>query len=492
MTKDPGSRLFQPEIDFLRWVLLTPILMLFVSSTFAQTAPASPTTPTPSPNPSPRPQYRQLRYDEDWSFLSDPTRRTEAMDRIKYIPLNARGDWYLSIGGEVRQQYERYRNPGWGREPRDNNGYWLQRLMLHADLHMGSSVRTFVQIKSGLESGRAGGPRPVDEDKLDLNQAFVDITLAFKAKRALVMRLGRQEMLFGSARLVGPRDGPNVRLSFDGVRTVVGAGAWRVDAFIVKPVETNGGVFDDASDHAQTFWGVYAVRPVKSIAPANIDLYYLGIDRKLARFDQGLGRETRHTIGMRLWGQRRQWDYNSEIIFQLGSFDQGNINAWAVASDVGYMMRAKRFRPRLGLKADIASGDRDGSDRDLQTFNTLFPRGQYFGDPGIIGLANIVDLHPSLELYLTDHVKATVDWDFFWRESTGDGIYGNGLNLLRSGQTSLARYIGSQPTVLVEWKVNSHLTLEAAWTYFFAGRFLKETVPGRNLDYITARVTYKF
>ena len=35
---------------------------------------------------------------------------------------------------------------------------------------------------------------------------------------------------------------------------------WRIDAFAVKPVKTQEGVFDDASDPNQTFWGVWAVR----------------------------------------------------------------------------------------------------------------------------------------------------------------------------------------------------------------------------------------
>lgn len=477
----------------LSWsLLLLPALLLFASPSFAQTASPPQTTPAPSPSPLLRPQYKQLRYEEDWTSLHDPARRTEALDRIKYIPLNPRGDWYLTIGGEVRGQYERFRNPSWGQEPQDNNGYFLQRYMLHADLHTGSRVRAFFQIKSGLENGRKGGPRPVDEDKLDLNQAFVDIAFPFGAERTLVLRVGRQEMLFGSARLVGPRDGPNVRLSFDGLRAVVRAGAWRVDGFVTKPVETNSGLFDDATDHTRTFWGVYAVRPLKLLPLGNIDLYYLGIDRKGARFDQGTSRETRHSVGMRLWGQARAWDYNSELVFQLGSFGRGNVRAWAVASDVGYTLRPTRFRPRLGLKADIASGDRDGSDRNLQTFNTLFPRGQYFGEMGLIGLANLIDLHPSLDLHLTERVTVTGDWDVFWRESVGDGIYGNGINLLRSGQKSHARHTGSQPSLLVEWKANRHITFETSWAYFFAGQFLKETMPGRNLDYITARVTYKF
>ena len=297
--------------------------MVFVSSSIGQTRPPSQTNPTPSPSPLSRPQYRQLRYDEDWSSLSDSARRTEAFDRVKYIPLSASGEWYLTIGGEVREQYERFCNPGWGLEPQDNDGYFLQRYMLHADLHLGNRVRAFFQIKSGIENGRKGGPRPVDEDKLDINQAFVDIAFPEAEKHTLVLRVGRQEMLFGSGRLVGVRDGPNVRQSFDGLRASLRAGAWRVDGFVTKPVETGSGLFDDAPDRTQTFWGIYAVGAGKFFSKGNIDLYYLGLDRKRARFDQGTAREQRHSVGMRLWGQKRSWDYNAELVFQHGEFGRG-------------------------------------------------------------------------------------------------------------------------------------------------------------------------
>ena len=52
------------------------------------------------------PAYKLLRYEEDYSYLKDPSRRTDFWDPIKYIPLWGRDDWYLSVGGEVRERYE--------------------------------------------------------------------------------------------------------------------------------------------------------------------------------------------------------------------------------------------------------------------------------------------------------------------------------------------------------------------------------------------------
>ena len=58
---------------------------------------------TPPPSTSP-PPYQSLRYDEDWTYLSDKSQRSDAFDVLKYIPLLDRG--YLSLGGEARIRYE--------------------------------------------------------------------------------------------------------------------------------------------------------------------------------------------------------------------------------------------------------------------------------------------------------------------------------------------------------------------------------------------------
>jgi hypothetical protein len=73
-----------------------------------------------------------------------------------------------------------------------------------------------------------------------------------------------------------------------------------------------------------------------------------------------------------------------------------------------------------------------------------------------------------------------LDWDFFWRESTRDGIYNNAVALVRSGKTCNAPYIGR------------HWSFVAIYGHFFAARFLKESGPGEDLDYVTTWITYRF
>jgi hypothetical protein len=438
------------------------------------------------------PAFKQLRYDENYSYLRDSTRRTDFLDRLKFIRFDAEGNSYLTLGGEVRERYEYVQNSLWGRGPQDDNGYFLQRYMAHADAHFGDYFRFFTQFKSGLENGRNGGPRPTDRDDFDLNQAFLDLRVPWSSPDSLTFRFGRQELAYGSSRLISAREAPNVRLSFDGAKAILKIGQWQVDAFAVKPVRTKVGVFDDDPDPNQKFWGLYAVTPVTWLPGGNVDFYYLGLDREDAKFDQGTDHELRHSFGTRIWGRKAGWDYNLEFVYQFGTFGSGEIRAWTAASDVGFTFANVLFKPRLGLKADVTSGDDDLRNADLQTFNPLFPRGAYFGEPALIGPANHIDVHPQLDLELLKNLMLTLDWDCFWRENTHDGIYGPAVNLIQSGKASDARYVGHQAEALLEWRIDRHFTVAADYAHFFAGDFLKETTPGKDVDYFSTWVTFRF
>src|SRR3984893_4759597 len=98
-------------------------------------------------------------------------------------------------------------------------------------------------------------------------------------------------MEYGSGRLIDVREGPNVRLSFDGFKVKTGIGPWQSDGFAMRPELCNPGCFDNAHNHAVEFWGVYGVRPLKK--NLTLDTYYLGLDRKSATFNRGTGQEVR-------------------------------------------------------------------------------------------------------------------------------------------------------------------------------------------------------
>jgi hypothetical protein len=438
--------------------------------------------------------YHLLREDDDWRFLADQSERQDFWDPLKYVRLRQeRNDWFLSMGGEARGTWQRIENDNWGQQPYAND-FFNQRYMFHLDAHYGEHLRSFVELKSGLNSGRTGGPRPIDEKKLDFQAAFLEVGTG-NDRTWIKVRVGRHEMAYGSGRLIDVREGPNVRLSFDGVKVKSGIGPWQIDGFALRPDQDKPDVFDNSPDHRVGFWGVYGLRPLTN--NVTLDTYYLGLDRKAAEFNRGIGHERRHSVGARVSRPVAQtkpgWDFDYEALWQFGSFGSANIRAWTAASETGYRLPTLPLKPRFSAKADISSGD-EGGTHALGTFNALFPKGNYFGvltstGPGPI---NFIDAHPHFEAALPRNVTVSVDWIFQWRESVRDGVYSvPGFLIVPSGKSD-ARFVGHRPGVEVRWQANRHLWFQADYGVFFAGRFVKESQPARDLIYGALWAGYKF
>ncbi|HWO33980.1 MAG TPA: alginate export family protein [Candidatus Acidoferrum sp.] len=452
-------------------------------------------TPEQSTCPRPAPAFTQLTYDEDNRYFSNPNCRTEFLDRLKFIPL--RGDdenYYLSLGIFTRDRGEYFSHPDLGRAP-EGNAYLMQRYFLHMDLHLGERFRFFGELASSLITGRNGGPRAgLDEKQLYVHQGFFDLGLWQSGKDSLILRAGRQEMVLGSENFVSTRDGRNIRRSLNGFRLTWVKGDWTIDTFALRPTLDVPGNFNDPPNHASSFWGAYAVRPFAFLPEGNVDLYYFGLDLQRVPFDgKGFGREQRETIGTRLWGTTEHWDYNDEFTYQWGWFGPVDvIRAWAISTETAYRIDSNSLKPRFALRAISLSGDQNPSSRTLGTFNSIFEKGPYFSYAEVFARRNLIALQPYVELHLSKTVTLTPNPAFFWRESPRDGLYTVGNAVLISGQNSNARYIASQASAQVRWKMNRNLTWFTEYGHFFPGEFLKQAASGTNLNFWTGWLDIRY
>lgn len=488
---------------------IAPVLLLAVCgstlprpSLAAQPTPAPVAQPAPSPAPPP---FKLFRYDEDYSYLADPARRTEPLDAIKYIPLTDAGDVTLSVGGEARSRYEYFANPAFGLRGPGHDDFFLQRLLLHTDLHIGDRehfhTRAFVQILSGFVAGQEF-PKPGNQDNaLDLQQGFGELVwgdnraAAVNAgQTAFALRAGRQEMGFGSYRLVTSREPTNARLAFDGVRATLNVQRMTFDAFLTRPVDQKIGLFNDGQDDNTTFWGLYSALPLTPTRSLVLDVYYLGLSRDNTRFASGIGDELRHSFGARLSGRAHGWDHDTEAVFQFGSFDRPtrseNILAWTIASNTGYTFQNVPFAPRLGLKLNYASGDESPTDGRLGTFNPLFPRNNYFNDANLLAPYNFFDVHPTLSFKPHDSVNVSLGWDFFFRASTDDAVF-SPTGIVIPASASSERFVGSAISVVTDWAINRHLSLTASYSHFFRGDVVTDA-GGKDVDFFGVWIAAKF
>jgi hypothetical protein len=463
---------------------------------------------------SQRPQYLDLRYDEDWSHIKEVQGPPDFWDPTKYILLNDRG-WYMSLGGEIRQRYDGWHNAYWGEicpfppncfsSPTSLNAS-LQRYLFHADTHFGEHVRAFVQIQSSLEYGKQGGPWFGDKDVFEIHQAFVDFRSSSDRKNYVNLRIGRQEIALGADHFISTGDYFNVRKAFDGAVLTIGRGSWTWLVQATKPVALKFGAFDDVPEHGRTAYGGGLFAPNPFTKKGRFGLFYVGLDTKHQLWIRGLGRDNRHTVGARLEGMARGWDYTYEALMQLGTFTpvQGpsiGIRAWAVTTETAYTFQKLRHYPRIGFVSSFTSGD--GGHGSLGTFHPLFPDTAYSGKLGLVGPSNGYEATPTLRFGLTRRIYVLSEWSFFWRQNTNDGIYTPSVITLpidtgitgfieRPGNLSKARYIGNQAGVATAITLDRHFTYVAAYDFFFPGQFLDQTPPAKKTGLLLMFLNYKF
>lgn len=433
--------------------------------------------------------FRLLRYDEDYSTLKDSARTL--YNRLKYLPLSKSGRTFLSFGGEARLEGDRAQNEDWGGRGVGTQVFLLQRYQLHADLHVGERVRIFGQLRSGLENGRKTGPRLIDEDQLSVQNLFVDL-IAYKGQtEKITVRLGRQELQYGSGRLIDVQEGPNLRLYFDGVKVAYSSAKLKVDGFVMANGGIKTGMFDNPVSRKASLWGVYSTWYAAN--KVNIDISYLGIRRADAIFDEGIADELRHTVVTRFWNLGSGLLYNLETSYQFGSFGKGKIRAWGGSADIGYKFGNLKGSPTLNLRSDLVSGDGKKGDGRLGTMNGLYPNGGYFGVYPQAGPANLMSLHPSVAWNPAGNVRLSLETVCYWRQSLEDGIYrpSGAFNLSSSG--SARRYIGTTYMTMVIWNINPYLNYIFGVQYFDTGNYIDDIIhQHKNGFFVASQLAFKF
>ena len=447
-----------------------------------------------------RPEYQigsAGRFNEDWSSLRgvDLGATDDVWDRLKFIPLTRDASVWLTLGGQLRERGEYFRHFLFGdSQPEETDAYLLSRVRLSADLHVTPYFRMFVEGKSAfaLDRDLVGGRTTAFVDEFDLLNGFADIVLPLGDQASVTLRGGRQELMFGSQRLVGPGDFTQVPRTFEGGMGIIRVADWTVTSFWAQPVVVDKYRFNKSTSD-QRFFGVFGTGPVH-VLPVNLDLYWLSADNAGATFNGTAGRERRHTFGGRTWGKigRTGLDFEVEGAAQVGTVGRGDVAASMFTTVVGYTLPVPRMSPRVYAEFDYASGDgKPGG--DVGTFNQLFPNNHsYFGYIDYIGRQNIASASAGLALTPVRDLTLSLQQYFFWRASDRDALYNKAGGVLRPGTGTTARYVGAEIDLLATYNFTRHLLGYAGYSRFFAGEFIRKTGPSRDSDFLYGALQYTF
>ncbi len=233
--------------------------------------------------------------------------------------------------------------------------------------------------------------RADSSDDVEIYQAYIEARDMFELP--LQLRIGRQELIFGSEWLVGNNSifGPLTYLSFDALRLTFAVEDWSVDAFASKLAERY-------VDHGDLdFYGLYAT--YSGIEEIAFDAYYFFLrdgedvsDTEASWMTEQIedwmgvddyGNTAIHTIGVRAAGEWNSLDYEAELAYQWGDAstlgqgfaiglygdDEARYNAFAAHCTLGYTLPVK-FDPRLYASFTYYGGE---DNRDISVGDWLNP-----------------------------------------------------------------------------------------------------------------------
>ena len=428
-------------------------------------------------------------FEIDYRYMEKPGYEKDLFDPLKRIHMGE--DFLLSFGGSFWYRYMRESD---ARLTNTSDNYHMIRSRFHADFWYQDKVRIFAEFLDARTFGQALTPAATDVNHTDMLNLFADIKLANVKEGPVYLRVGRQELLYGSQRLISTLDWVNTRRTFQGAKAFWRTPTFDLDAFWVRPMITQQSHFDNWDTKQEFFglWGTY--KPMKGQL---VDMYFLSLDdnRNRAIGSNGLmGNSNTHTLGGRLAGDYNQFLYELEGMYQFGQYSNQDISAFAVASGAGYHFKGAPMNPQFWLRYDFASGDKNPNDGARNTFNQLFPFGNYYlGWIDRVGRQNIHDFNAQLNLHPQPWATFTAQYHRFYLANKQDFLYNAaGAATLRDVTGQAGGYVGDEIDFRFNIHVNRQQDILVGYSKLFAGNFLKATAPGVSPDLFYVQYNMRF
>jgi len=415
-----------------------------------------------------------------------------------------------------------------------DDNWFLQRARLGMKITLTDWLKVYAQAQDAREinSDRPDFPNQLGaegDDSFDLWQAWVEF--GNPKSHPLTLKLGRQILSYGDERLIGAFDWNNIGRTFDAARLRWEEKTWWLDAFAASVAVPERSQFNQSdfvngteTDRQQIFSGLYF--STTAIPVQTTDFYVLHLHENTgpdyqanllgdtnfltlgARFKSKPGvfathekealRKDGKTTGAPTPPKPVGFDYDAEFAFQTGNVRGLDLTACAVHGGIGYTFDAV-WLPRLGLAYNYGTGDDDPGDREIQTFQNLFPTNhKFYGQMDVFSWQNMHDLEFSMKVQPMQAVTIKAEYHAFWLETTEDfwyranGSAASAVRPLNPTARAAGNYAGSEADLTITWSVNKYLQLEAGYSHFFAGDYLADTGPSDDADfgYVQAKLTF--
>ncbi len=438
--------------------------------------------------------YNLSRWAEDWRSMRDPAKRDDPIDRLKYLPLDADGDVYLTLSGEARLRVNMTSNPNLRETPHQRQD--INRLVLGADLHVGPHLRFFGEVARGGLGGRnLGSPAANLRNDLVLQQYFAEANAQVGGVQ-LGARYGRQEFTDGPNLLVSQRDNNTIRYTLNGIRAWARTDTVRIDVFDLKPTAYGDlGTDDDVNDPARRFSGVTVglVIPPRAFGGSKLylDPYLWRRRNDVGAWGGRIGPAVRYYGGARLWGEIGPLTVDWTVNHQWGHYIDQDIDAWHALFAQTYRLGKSSTAPRIGFHADYASGGGGYGDGKLRNAYAPFGNNIYYSYGLFLTPSNLIALAPNVTFTPIKNVRLTAEQEFAWRDNARDAVYRATGQPFAGTQNVANRKIANVSRLQAVWSISPRLSLTGRYEHLEAGPSL--TRAGyRSSDFLAGWLSFRF
>ncbi|MDT8760124.1 alginate export family protein [Sphingomonas psychrotolerans] len=435
--------------------------------------------------------YNLSRWAEDWRLMRDPKKRDDFLDRLKYLPLDSKGDIYLTLSGEIRIRADYYSNPGMV-----DSEYRVEdklRLVGGADLHVGP-LRFYGELAhGGLAGHNYGAPSAKFRDDLFAQQFFGEIGGTVGGV-TLGARYGRQEFTDGSSTLVQQKDNNTIRTVEQGLRAWAQLSAVRVDLFDFEHVRLGlDGLSDDIPDPQTRFSGVTAGVVLRDDKTHKLflDPFVWRERNDKQRWGSVTAREIRHYYGARFWGSYDDLTLDWTVARQTGDFAGRSIDAWSAAVAQTYALGKKGWAPRIGVHFDYGSGGGSFGTGTIHTARPVTAGSVLYSYQGALMATNLFQASPNFTVSPIKTIDVTLEYQRSWRPDESDAVYRGAGTAYARTQLIAGNHIGDALHLQASWKITPRLSLTARWEYFAAGEVL-EAAKVSDSHYFGSWLNFRF
>jgi len=373
--------------------------------------------------------------------------------------------------------------------------FLLSKLQLNFRLELPYHFSLVTQIQdaeivgsSFKDSDFAGKNNPY-HDPFDLNVAY----LSFKPNENLELKIGRQIISLGGNRVFGPGQWGNTgRYAWDAVVLTYKSSLFETTLLTGRFVIHDPDRWPNKTAAGPTAWAIY--NSIKQL-PFAFDLFYVykydGRGQTVG--ETGTGNLSSHSIGFRLDGRYKSWDYDAVYARQFGKWGPDRISAYGLVLTLGYNFRLLK-KTELQAMYVFGSGDGNPTDGRHQTFDGLFSGADtvMYDWMTLFFWKNFVDYRLNLIIIPFGDLNLRAEYHNLHLDKAKDAWY-DASKIQRWNRTgSSGRYLGQEIDLVVQKKILKNLEVLAGYCFFFPGSFIESTGPAPNGQWLFLQTTLNF